>query len=153
MTAITDQPKTRLSMAHEARDAYRAMASFDRSIEFDPSLRELVKIRASQINGCAYCIDMHTHEARRAGESDRRMHALAAWHESPLFTARERAALALTDSITSIAERGVPDDVYAAAVEHFSQPEMAQLVMAIVAINAWNRIAVTSGMHYDLPPS
>ena len=138
-------------MAHEARDAYRAMAALDRSIEFDPQLRELVKIRASQINGCAYCIDMHTHEARRAGESDRRMHAVAAWRESPLFSARERAALALTDAITRISERGVPDEVYEAAADQFTQPELAELVMAIVAINAWNRIAVTTGITYDPP--
>src|SRR5438270_1471412 len=98
MSTITDPPKTRFSIAREARDAYRAMAAFDRSIEFDPRLHELVKIRASQINGCAYCIDMHTYEARRAGESDRRMHALAAWRESPLFDARERAALAVTEA-------------------------------------------------------
>jgi AhpD family alkylhydroperoxidase len=140
-----------MSMAREAREAYRAMAAFDRSIDFDPSLRELVKIRASQINGCAYCIDMHTHDARHAGESDRRMLALAAWRESPLFSARERAALALTDAITRIADSGVPDEIYEVAAAEFEQGELAHLVMAIVAINAWNRIAISTGIRFDPP--
>jgi AhpD family alkylhydroperoxidase len=151
MSTITDAPRVRMSMARQAREQYRAMAAFDRSIEFDPALRELVKIRASQINGCAYCVDMHTHDARKAGESDRRMHAVGVWRESPLFSARERAALALTDAVTLIAGGGVPDEVYEAAASEFDADELAQLVMAIVAINAWNRIAVTTGMQYELP--
>jgi AhpD family alkylhydroperoxidase len=148
---ITESPTTRTSFAREAREPYRAMAAFDRSIDLDPQLRELIKIRASIINGCAYCIDMHTYEARRAGESDRRMHALAAWRESPLFSSRERAALALTDSITLIGDDGVPDDVYAVAASEFDSSELAQLAMAIVAINAWNRIAVTSRITFEPP--
>lgn len=128
---------------------YRAMAAFDRSIELDPSLRELVKIRASQINGCAYCIDMHTRAARKAGESEQRLYALAAWRESPLFSARERAALELTDTITRIADQGVPDTVYARAASQFAADELAQLILAIVAINAWNRVAVSSGIVYE----
>lgn len=140
-----------MSMALEAREAYRAMTAFDRSIDFDSDLRELIKIRSSQINGCAYCIDMHTYEARQAGESDRRMHAVAAWRESPLFSARERAALALTEATTRISETGVPDDIYNVAAGQFTKSELAQLVMAIVAINAWNRIAITTGGSYDPP--
>lgn len=121
------------------------MVSFDRSIELDPALRELVKIRASQINGCAYCIELHTRDARKAGESERRIYALSAWHESPLFSERERAALALTDAITSIAHPGLLDAVYEQAAEHFDEGQLANLVLAITAINAWNRIAISSG--------
>ncbi|MGA2165084.1 MAG: carboxymuconolactone decarboxylase family protein [Solirubrobacteraceae bacterium] len=122
------------------------MAAFDRSIEFDPGLRELVKIRASQINGCAYCIELHTRDARKAGESERRIYALSAWHESPLFSDRERAALALTDAITRIAHAGLPEAVYEQAAEHFGEEELANLILAITAINAWNRIAISSGI-------
>jgi len=136
----------RVDIAGRARDAYRAMAAFDRSIEFDPGLRELVKIRASQINGCAYCIELHTRDARKAGESERRIYALSAWHESPLFSDRERAALALTDAITRIAHAGLPEAVYEQAAEHFGEEELANLILAITAINAWNRIAISSGI-------
>ena len=136
----------RVNIFGEAPAAYRAMAAFDRSIEFDPRLRELVKIRVSQLNGCAYCIDMHTRAAREAGESERRLYALAAWRESPLFSARERAALELSDAITNIAQQGVPDAVHARAAAQFTARELANLILAITAINAWNRIAVSSGM-------
>jgi AhpD family alkylhydroperoxidase len=129
-----------------APDAYRAMAAFDGSIELDSALRELVKIRASQLNGCAYCIALHTPDARKAGESEQRLYALAAWHESLLFTERERVALKLTDGITGIGESGVPDAVYERAASEFSTAELANLIFAITAINAWNRIAVTSGL-------
>ena len=122
------------------------MSAFDRSIVFDPGLRELVKIRASQINGCAYCIELHTRDARRAGESERRIYALSAWHESPLFSERERAALALTDSITNIAGSGLTDTVYEQAAAHFDEDELANLVLAITAINAWNRLAISGGL-------
>lgn len=122
------------------------MAAFDRSIEFDPALRELVKIRASIVNGCAFCIDMHTRDAREAGESEQRLYALAAWRESPLFSDRERAALNLTDTITNVSRAGVPDEAYLEAAEHFQADHLAQLILAIVAINAWNRIAIASAM-------
>jgi len=146
MDVTTAAHRVRVSLAEEARTAYRAMAAFDRSIELDPALRELVKIRASQLNGCAYCIDMHTRAARKAGESEQRLYALAAWRESPLFTPRERAALELTDAITEIGERGVPDDLYESAAAEFPPHELANLILAITAINAWNRIAISSGM-------
>jgi AhpD family alkylhydroperoxidase len=136
----------RVDIADRARDAYRAMVAFDRSIQLDLALRELVKIRASQINGCAYCIELHTRDARKVGESERRIYALSAWHESPLFSERERAALALTDAITNIAGTGLPDTVYEQAAEHFDEDELANLVLAINAINAWNRIAISSGI-------
>ena len=146
MDTTTVEQRERVSLAGEAPAVYRAMAAFDRSIELDPALRELVKIRASQLNGCAYCIDMHTRAARKAGESEQRLYALTAWRESPLFTPRERAAFELTDAITRIGERGVPDAVYARAAAKFAPGELANLILAITAINAWNRIAVSSGM-------
>ncbi|MGO8905190.1 MAG: carboxymuconolactone decarboxylase family protein [Solirubrobacteraceae bacterium] len=141
--------RERISLRAEAPEVYRAMAAFDRAIEFDPSLRELVRIRASQLNGCAYCIDMHTRAARQAGESEQRLYALAAWRESPLFTERERSALALADAVTRLTERGVPDDVYARAAAEFARDELASLILAITAINAWNRIAVSTGMVFS----
>jgi AhpD family alkylhydroperoxidase len=108
----------------------------------DPKLVELVKIRASQINGCAFCLNMHVVEARDGGETDARMHVLAAWHESPYFTSRERAALAWTEALTRIEQSHVPDEVFAEASGQFDENELAQLTSAIVAINSWNRIAV-----------
>ncbi len=148
MDITTVEHRGRVSLVEEAPGAYRAMAAFDRSIEFDPVLRELVKIRASQLNGCAYCIDMHTRDARKAGESEQRLYALAAWRESPLFTRRERAALELADAITRVGERGVPDDLYERAAAEFAPGELASLILAITAINAWNRIAVSTGMTF-----
>jgi AhpD family alkylhydroperoxidase len=112
MDRTTVEHRERISLKGKAPGVYRAMAAFDRSIELDPALRELVKIRASQLNGCAYCIELHTRTARKAGEGEQRLYALAAWRESPLFTPRERAALELTDAITRIGDGGVPDDVY-----------------------------------------
>ena len=105
-------------------------------------LIELVKIRASQINGCAFCLDMHTREARALGETEERLHVLAAWHESPVFADRERAALAWTDALTDIADGHVTDEVYADVKNAFSDKELAYLTAAVVAINSWNRIAV-----------
>jgi AhpD family alkylhydroperoxidase len=142
----------RVNLKAMAPDAHRAMAAFDGSIELDSALRELVKIRASQLNGCAYCIALHTRDARKAGESEQRLYALAAWRESPLFTERERAALELTDVITRIGERGVPDAVYERAVSEFSAVELANLIFAITAINAWNRIAVSSELVFADTP-
>jgi AhpD family alkylhydroperoxidase len=139
----------RVDMRALAPDAYRAMAAFDRSIELEPALRELVRIRVSQLNGCAFCIDMHTRAARTAGESERRLYALAAWRESPLFDPRERSALRLAEAITAISSAGVSDDLYAQAAEHFPPVELANLILAITAINSWNRIAVSGGMIFD----
>lgn len=139
-------------MKNTAPDVYRAMAAFDSSIELDSALRELVKIRASQLNGCAYCIALHTRDARKAGESEQRLYALAAWRESPLFTERERVALELTDVITGIGESGVPDAAYERAASEFSAAELANLIFAITAINAWNRIAVSSGLMFADAP-
>ena len=113
-----------------------------RSSGLEPSLLELVKTRASQMNGCAYCIDMHTKDARAAGETEQRLYALSAWRETPFFTSRERAALAWTEAITRISEGHAPDDVFDQARQHFSDEELSNLTIAIIAINGWNRLAI-----------
>jgi AhpD family alkylhydroperoxidase len=129
----------------------KAMATLDRAATrelddagIDPRLRELVRIRASQLNGCAYCIDMHATDARAIGETEQRIYALPAWRETPFFTARERAALAFTESVTLLASTHVPDADYAAVAAEFSPAEVGALVALIVAINAWNRIGVAT---------
>jgi AhpD family alkylhydroperoxidase len=106
----------------------------------------LVKLRASQINGCGYCVDMHSHEAKKAGESDERLFTVAAWREAPYFTAAERAALALAEEATRLSDRGdaVPDDVWGEAAQHYDEPVLAALVVALATINAWNRICVVT---------
>lgn len=106
------------------------------------NLYELVKIRASQINGCAYCLDMHTKDARKAGETEQRLYALSAWRETPFFTERERAALEWTEALTLISQKHIPDEIYDSVRKHFSEKEMVALSIAIVAINGWNRLAV-----------
>lgn len=106
------------------------------------TLYELVKTRASQINGCAYCIDMHTKDARRAGETEQRLYALDAWQETPFYTQRERAALAWTEALTLISENDVPESLYEATSVHFNEEEIVALTMAIIAINGWNRLAI-----------
>ena len=106
------------------------------------SLQELVKMRASQINGCAYCLDMHSKDARAAGETEQRLYALSAWRETPFYSERERAALAWTEALTLISEDHVPDEVFDAAREHFSEEELVDLSLAIVAINGWNRLSI-----------
>ncbi|MGH3262737.1 MAG: carboxymuconolactone decarboxylase family protein, partial [Trebonia sp.] len=109
-----------------------------------------IKIRASQINGCAHCLDMHHRDARAGGEDQRRLDVLSAWREAPsLFTAEERAALALTEAVTRIGEAGVPDEVWAEATRHFDDAGLVHLLMAIVTINVWNRLAVST--HQELP--
>jgi AhpD family alkylhydroperoxidase len=130
---------------------YRAMAALDRaatkeldSAGLDPRLRELVRIRASQLNGCAYCIDMHSKDARAAGETEQRLYALPAWRETPFFTSRERAALAFTESVTLLASTHVPEADYEAIAKEFGPEEIGALVALIVAINAWNRIGVAT---------
>jgi AhpD family alkylhydroperoxidase len=137
-------PSRRLALAERAPRQYAALARLDEAVELDGCLRELVKLRASQINGCAFCIDMHWKDARAAGESEDRLYSLAAWHESSLYDARERAALALCEAVTLVAETHVPDDAWRAAEEVFSKDELAQLVFAITAINAWNRLAISA---------
>jgi AhpD family alkylhydroperoxidase len=136
----------RISLSSAARDVYRAIAALDRSVDFDPSLHELIRIRASQINGCSYCVDAHSGDARRAGEDERRIWALSAWRKTPFFDERERAALALTEAMTRLPESGVPDDVYAEAARRFSDEELGNLMGAIIAINAWNLVGVGTAL-------
>jgi AhpD family alkylhydroperoxidase len=120
-----------LNLSHEAE------ASLERP------LFELVKIRASQINGCAYCIDMHTKDARLAGETEQRIYALNAWRETPFFTDRERAALEWTEAVTRVAETHVPEEIYERVSRHFVEAELVALTFAVVVINSWNRLAVS----------
>jgi len=111
------------------------------------STLELVKIRASQINGCAYCLDMHTKDARAAGETEQRIYALSAWRETPFFTDRERAALEWTEAVTLVAETRVPDDVYEQVRQQFSEEELVELTFAVIVINSWNRLQVSFRPH------
>ena len=126
--------------------AYKAMLNLEnyvsRSAGIEPSLLELVKLRSSQINGCAFCIDMHTKDARAAGETEQRLYALTAWRETPFYTDRERAALAWTEAVTLIGEGHVPDEVYDQAKQRFTEEELVNLTLAVVAINGWNRLAI-----------
>lgn len=133
-----DYPK----LAPEASRALYALGTYLSGCGLEHGLLELVKIRVSQINGCAYCIDMHTKDARAAGETEQRIYALNAWRETPFFTDRERAALAWTEAVTRIGG-GVPDDLYSDARGQFSEKELVDLTWAVAAINAWNRIAIS----------
>jgi AhpD family alkylhydroperoxidase len=129
-----------------APGAFKAMLGVEgyvRGSGLDPVLLELVKIRVSQINGCAFCLDMHAREARAAGETEQRLHVLAAWREADLYTDAERAGLALAEAVTLLATREIGDEVYRQAREHFGDKGCVDLVMAIIAINSWNRLAVT----------
>lgn len=134
----------RLNPFAAAPAAMKAWLDLSTTVEdgLDPRLAELVKIRASQINGCAFCLHMHARDARRAGESEERIYLLDAWRESSLYDERERAALAWTDALTLVAETQAPDDAYAALRAHFSEEEQVKLTLLIVAINGWNRINV-----------
>jgi AhpD family alkylhydroperoxidase len=134
----------RLSVGREAPELSQALVALEREIRIEPVLRELVKLRSSILNGCAYCIDMHTKDARKDGESEQRLYAVAAWHEAPFFSERERAALALTDAVTLLADTHVPAEVWEEAAHHFDPGELAHLLWQIAAINAWNRIAVAT---------
>jgi AhpD family alkylhydroperoxidase len=146
MTTATSFEQPRLEIGRAAPPLHRALVTLGNEVKLDPRLRELVNLRASILNGCAYCIDVHTKTARRAGESERRLHAIAAWHEAPFFDDRERAALALTDAVTLIADHHVPREVWEEARSQFPAEELAQLVWAITVINAWKRIAITTRM-------
>jgi AhpD family alkylhydroperoxidase len=135
----------RLDIQKIAPQAYRAMAglaAYVRNSGLEPGLLELVKVRASQINGCAYCIDMHSKDARAGGETEQRLYGLAAWSETPFYSERERAALKWTEALTLISETHAPDEVYKELLQHFSEVEAVNLTMAIVTINGWNRLAI-----------
>jgi AhpD family alkylhydroperoxidase len=137
--------KPRLNPYQAAPDAMKALGALESHVQgsgLEASLIELVKTRASQINGCAFCLHMHTREARARGESEERLYLLDAWRESPLYTERERAALAWTDAVTLIAQTHAPDAVYEEARRAFSEEELVKLTLLVATINAWNRIAI-----------
>lgn len=144
MTTTDHELSPRLDLQGAAPKPFAALLRLERSIELDPGLRELVKLRASQINGCAYCIDMHSKDARRLGESEQRLYALSAWAQTPFFSGRERAALALCEAVTRVGETHVPAAVWDEAAAHFDPAELGALLFAIVAINAWNRVAIAT---------
>ena len=136
---------SRLNFAKTAPKAFKALIGFDAAARdgLDPALVELVQIRASQLNRCAYCLHMHTSDARKAGESEERLHMVAVWHEAGrFFSEKERAALALTEAVTLISDRGLPDDVYARAAGQFGEEELARLLALIFTINTWNRFSI-----------
>ena len=138
--------KPRMNFYQAAPDTMKALMALETQIQssgLEQSLIELVKTRASQINGCAYCIHMHTRDARAHGETEERLYLLDAWRESPLYSDRERAALAWTESLTLIAETRAPDDVFDEVKKHFSDDEIVKLTVLIGAINAWNRLAIS----------
>lgn len=138
--------KPRIEYNTIAPDAVSAMLGLEKYVRqsgLQASLLELVKLRASQINGCAYCVDMHTKDARARGESEQRLYAVVVWRETPFFTDRERAALAWTEAVTQVSWDHVPDDVYDLTRKHFNEKELVDLTMAIIAINGWNRLAIS----------
>ncbi|AZP16985.1 carboxymuconolactone decarboxylase family protein [Streptomyces aquilus] len=144
---IASAPTTRLNFAKSAPKAFRALIGFDAAARegLDPALVELIQIRASHLNHCAYCLHMHTNDARKAGESEDRLHMVAVWREARhFFTEKEQAALALTEAVTLVADGGVPDEVYAQAAERFEEQELAQVLALIFAINTWNRVALAT---------
>ena len=147
-TTNTAGAAPRLDFAKSARNVFRALIGFDAAARegIDPALVELIQIRASHLNHCAYCLHMHTNDARKAGESEDRLHMIPVWREARhFFTAREQAALALTEAVTLVADGGVPDDVYAEAATHFDETELAHVLALILTINTWNRIALSTG--------
>jgi AhpD family alkylhydroperoxidase len=137
--------KPRLDYTKASPKAYEAMAKLEayvRHCGLEATLIELVKTRASQINGCAFCIDMHTKDARAAGETEQRLYALNAWRETPFYSERERAALEWTEAVTQVSSGHVPDEVYESVKQHFTDNELVDLTMAVVTINSWNRLAI-----------
>lgn len=139
--------KTRLEIGKVEPAAHHVMMKLEnyvRASGLDKTLLELVKTRASQINRCAFCIDMHTKDARHAGETEQRLYALSAWAETPFFTHQERAALTFTESVTQISQHGVSDAVYEEVSRYFTQEQIVKLLMAIVVINSWNRLSIAT---------
>lgn len=138
----------RVNFAKAAPKAFKALIGFDAAARegLDPALVELIQIRASLLNGCAYCLHMHTSDARKAGEDEARLHMIGVWREARnFFTEKEQAALALTEAVTLVARGGVPEDVYARAARHFDEPELACVLALVFTINTWNRIALSTG--------
>jgi AhpD family alkylhydroperoxidase len=139
----------RLDFAQASPSAYKALLGVEMTVResgLEHSLIELVKLRASQINGCGFCVDMHAADARKAGETERRLHAVAVWRETPFFTPRERAALAWTEALTRLSQQPELASDYAALKEQFNDKEMVDLSLAVAAINSWNRLAIGFGL-------
>ena len=138
--------ESRLQYNLIAPDALHGLSEIEKYLRhssIEPALHELIKMRVSQINGCAFCIDMHSQDARRAGETEQRLYALSAWRETPFFTDRERAALEWTEAMTLISQSHMPDSIYENARKYFSEKELIDLSMAVIAINSWNRLAIS----------
>lgn len=130
-------------VAPEGNEILRKLESYIRKAGLEPDLLELVRLRASQINGCAFCIDMHTKDARTHGESEQRLYGVNAWHEAPFYSERERAALAWTEAVTQIDKDHVPDEIYNQVRKYFTEKELVDLTLAVIAINSWNRLAIS----------
>jgi AhpD family alkylhydroperoxidase len=137
--------QARLDYKIASPDAFKAMLATEAQVHrsgLEPALLELVKTRASQLNGCAWCLDMHTKDARACGETEQRLYLISAWREAPIYSERERAALAWTEALTQLGPHGVPDEVYAELRRHFDEKAAVDLSLAIIAINGWNRMNV-----------
>ncbi|HEX2099281.1 MAG TPA: carboxymuconolactone decarboxylase family protein [Candidatus Synoicihabitans sp.] len=146
------QPRLRHhTIAPKGIEAVLGLETYVRNSGLERSLLELVKIRSSQINGCAYCLEMHTRETRELGETEPRLHLLAAWRESSLYTRRERAALAWTEAVTLVADTHVPDDVFEEVRGHFTDEELVNLTLAVSTINTWNRLAIAFRAAHPAP--
>jgi AhpD family alkylhydroperoxidase len=155
----TQRTQPRLDYTKAAPGANSAMYAVERYVRecgLERGLLELIKLRASQINGCAYCVDMHTKDARVNGETEQRLYAVVVWREAPFFTERERAALAWTEAVTLVSQEQVPDNVFEIARKEFSDKELVDLTMAVIAINGWNRLAISfrevAGTYQPAPP-
>lgn len=139
--------ESRFDYAKVSPGVYKAMLGLEHYLHgcgLEPVLMDLIKLRASQLNGCAYCLDMHWKDLRASGENEQRLYGLDAWRESPYYTDRERAALEWAEAVTNITEGHVPDEVYDEARRHFNEKELADLTLAVAAINAWNRLAISA---------
>ncbi len=137
--------KTRIDYRKAAPDAFKAMLDMEMAVHrgsLESSLIELVKMRVSQINGCGYCLDMHSKDARAAGETEQRLYLLSAWREAPFYSARERAALSWAEAVTLVSNNDLPDALYAEVREQFDEKGLVELTLAIIAINGWNRLAI-----------
>jgi AhpD family alkylhydroperoxidase len=138
--------KQRIQFYAKEPEMMKAVSELSKAVNecgLEVSLLHLIKLRASQINGCSYCVEMHSREARHDGETEQRLYLVSAWKESPLFSERERAAFAWTEKVTKIADNGVSDELYASTLEHFTEEELVKLTVAVGMINTWNRLSVS----------
>ncbi|HEX6227736.1 MAG TPA: carboxymuconolactone decarboxylase family protein [Chryseolinea sp.] len=141
--------KSRMSIKNEEPRIYKAMMEAEKQIDsfgIEPRILNLIRTRASQLNGCGYCVNDHTNDARKAGETEQRLYALSAWWETPFFTEEEQVILKLTEDVTQLTRSGVSDDLYASALTMLGKQRLAQIIFAIITINGWNRIAITTHM-------